>query len=627
MNWRDAYERYIKSVFPRLRPAQSEILSRIPPPEQADLVVISAPPGVGKSLIGLILGVSHPFPSRTVSKLVPRGPHVHIVTPTKGLQDQYRADLEKISQANGWKYTVLKGRQNYPCPIYSRRTAATCPLLDVYLPGGRRFCSLKPRRIFKHPNTSDYVQTYAGDYLIPPGGDWCPYWRDKYEAMRSNFAVFNYHYYFYESFYVGDFVPPLVLVFDEVHTVFDVLDSIFGVSIYPSTLGRFGVSVPPTSSPHVFASNIIAGLQDRQVDIERTLSSLTYEDFEDPDIRRMAYSLVSAWRSIFELRAKLSYYVRNREYYYARVKPFARGYALHIRPYPYLIAPILAHFFGVSGGEASFFRVSQVIAMSATPGSQGFWRRVANTLGIGMSYIDYPESPFPVQRRLIFFPTDAPRVTETALKRELGSIYDVAVKDGVSPRAVARSSIVQSQVALIARLYNMFGRVVVHTWNNKIAALVSVLLEHMGVPVEHPVYRPTEAVLEWMNSDSESVLVTYSVREGIDLAYDKARVQVILKLPIPNLRDPYISAIRRLIPEYYRYRIMATLVQQSGRVCRARDDWGYTIVYDSVARDWFLRNSPLFPRYFVRAAVTSMTTKQVLRFLADRIVEYSSVSV
>ena len=628
VSWLDAYNKYVAKVgrFKSLRPSQAEILNQIPDPSEAGLVVVSAPPGVGKSLVGILRGLSVSFPTERYNRMIPLGPHVHIVTPTKGLQDQYRRDLGDICSANGWRYTVLKGRQNYRCPLRPNLTADRCPVLNLFHMG-RSFCKYKPLRYPSPPESDDFVQTFSGDYLVPPSsGEWCPYWQDKFCALQSNFAVFNYHYFLYELFYVGDFVPALVVVFDEVHRLFDAIDSVFSLRLYPRVLEYFEIPVVRyMQDPVLYASTLLSEMRAVLANLENKLAGFSREDFEDPELRSFYFTYAAKYSKLYDIYVRLSIFSRSRQFFYARVKPFASGAALFIRPYPHFVVLVLRRLLGGVGTEySSIFRSLQVIALSATPGPRQLWHYIANAAGVPFTYVEYDRSPFPVHRRLVFVPTDAPRVTETVLRKELGRFYDLS-RDGVAPiSAIMRSSVVCSQAVLIKQLYEMFGRVLVHSWNNKLAGLVTVLLEHMGVPVQFPQFRPTEEIHEWMDSGDSTVLVTAAAKEGVDLAYEKARVQVILKLPVPNLRDPYVSSLRRNLPVYYNYSIAAALVQQSGRVVRARDDWGFTIIYDSAARNWILEHSHYFPRYFREALVTHLNTKQVLDYIATQAVDFQT---
>ena len=82
--------------------------------------------------------------------------------------------------------------------------------------------------------------------------------------------------------------------------------------------------------------------------------------------------------------------------------------------------------------------------------------------------------------------------------------------------------------------------------------------------------------------------VSASVNEGVDFKYDIARAQIILKRPTPNIKAPYVNAQYKgnpafNVPKDPMYLDRATytdIVQMYGRVMRAQDDWGVTIIFD-----------------------------------------------
>jgi Rad3-related DNA helicase len=77
-------------------------------------------------------------------------------------------------------------------------------------------------------------------------------------------------------------------------------------------------------------------------------------------------------------------------------------------------------------------------------------------------------------------------------------------------------------------------------------------------------------------------LVSPSAHSGVDLPGDLVRAQLILKLPMPDLRDPVIAARKEEIPETYDLSTAQTLVQEYGRAMRSDDDWGETVILDLV---------------------------------------------
>jgi len=630
VSFAEVYDRYFKIAFPHLRPQQREILSHLPYSDNPSLVVLSAPPGVGKSLIALIDAVSEAGVSEPVAG-APGHPVVHIVTISKGLQDQYADTLSRITSVNPqWFYTVFKGRQNYKCLLRKGRTAAQCPVLNLAI-GTRTFCKYKPGRVPSLADAVDYpvfAPLASGQYLVPPQAEeWCPYWKAKFDALKSNFTVFNYHYYLYELFLVGDFPAPDVLVLDEVHRFFDVMDTLFSVDISLPKLKRMGVDVSSLEgmTRTSFLVEITRALRDRADQLVSQISAFTEDRSDwDPEESRLFGRLLYQYNDVYDTLSRLQVFLRMTPLYFHQFKMYTDGFRFIARPLPRFMSYILATLFANG--------VKRVLAMSATPGPQPFWDSIhrgvvsLSSRDVGYYYYEYPESPFPPERRLVFMPNDAPVVTERNLKKEIGEYYDLLnTPDAVIPtNVVLRSNIIRSQAALIKSLHDIFGRVLVHTWNNKLAQLLYITLDTMGVSVRFPSLRPTEEIQEWVNSDEESVLLSAAAREGVDLYGDKGRVQVILKYPIPNLRDPYTRAIRTSDRLFYNYQIAANIVQQVGRVCRSADDWGFTIIYDQIARRNILQTTMHYPRYFRRALVTRYNTAQTIEAIARLAMNYMS---
>ena len=83
------------SNFKTFREGQEDIITQVLSSD-AKYNIISAPTGVGKTIIGMMLS-SH------------RQPSVYTVS-TKMLQDQILADFPEA--------VILKGRSNYPCPRF-----------------------------------------------------------------------------------------------------------------------------------------------------------------------------------------------------------------------------------------------------------------------------------------------------------------------------------------------------------------------------------------------------------------------------------------------------------------------------------------------------------------------------
>jgi Rad3-related DNA helicase len=94
------------------------------------------------------------------------------------------------------------------------------------------------------------------------------------------------------------------------------------------------------------------------------------------------------------------------------------------------------------------------------------------------------------------------------------------------------------------------------------------------------------------------VLVSPSMTTGYDFPYDAARYQIIGKIAFPDTSDPITKARCKLDDDYSPYVAMQTLVQTTGRIVRAADDWGETFIIDDNIR-WFIHQYAAFaPDWF-----------------------------
>lgn len=122
-----------------------------------DYVVLEAPPGCGKSLIGVALANAY-------------GPRSYFTTLTAQLQEQYMTEF-----AAPMNMRVLKGRGKYEC----KRAGESC-LIGKELFGGEDACYGPPDPLAKDPP-------------MPHDSAACPYLFGKQTAFNSTFMMSNYH--------------------------------------------------------------------------------------------------------------------------------------------------------------------------------------------------------------------------------------------------------------------------------------------------------------------------------------------------------------------------------------------------------------------------------------------------
>lgn len=108
-----------------------------------------------------------------------------------------------------------------------------------------------------------------------------------------------------------------------------------------------------------------------------------------------------------------------------------------------------------------------------------------------------------------------------------------------------------------------------------------------------------------MPPESGAVLVASAMFEGIDLAEDQARWQIIGKVPYESLADPHIKERAARDSVWYAWTTIKRIVQGAGRIVRSPTDVGTTYIFDSNFKRLYdedlRRKVPLFPKFFVAA--------------------------
>jgi len=121
------------------------------------------------------------------------------------------------------------------------------------------------------------------------------------------------------------------------------------------------------------------------------------------------------------------------------------------------------------------------------------------------------------------------------------------------------------------------------------------------------------ALEQHRTSPAPTVLLSPSLREGVDLPDDFLRFQIITKVPYPDLGDPWTAARQGRDPRWYALETAKALVQTYGRSCRHADDHGVTYVLDAQFARFLQRYRPLLPAWFREAAEPAVRAAKARR--------------
>lgn len=434
---------------------------------------------------------------------------------------------------------LMKGRANYPCLIAPTHAAAA-PCL-----AGRKL----------------------------PECEECPYFTAKDIAIAAAGTTMNYAYYLAELNYSGGFGERELLVLDEAHNAEAALMSFAQATVSDALLAGAGVpeqlpSFTDNDGWFDWAAELLPALGKRAVQLEESirqsplgselsLSMLRSKQWLETSGRRLQEMLSSADDGSVDWVIERE---RRRD-----------GQSVTFKPVR------VAAF----AGEYLFRFGERILMLSATILDADTY---LSSLGIdpAEATVIRMDSDFPVSNRPVRLRPSA-RLTRNHLERELPRLTE----------AVAR--IMEEHPT---------EKGVIHAHSYRIASWL-----HKNLP-EHARERVIThfdssgrdaALFGHISSPDASVLLTPSMTEGIDLADDLARWQIICKIPYANLGDAQVKARTEQDPAWYDWRTCLSVVQAYGRTVRARDDYAVTYLLDADFPGFLRRQRRRLPEWFLEA--------------------------
>lgn len=203
---------------------------------------------------------------------------------------------------------------------------------------------------------------------------------------------------------------------------------------------------------------------------------------------------------------------------------------------------------------------------------------------LGLAPADYnwheAPSPFPVARRPIYWLETGVRVTGKTSETNLEFVQqrmDVAID------------------------YRLAYKGIIHAVSYARAKWIQQHSRHGQHMLLHTSQTARETVERFKAMPAPAILVSPSMHTGYDFPYDQARWQIIAKVPFPDTRFGIAAARKAADPRYDVKRAIATVVQMAGRVVRAADDLGETIIFDDSIKWLYSKYRPWFPTWFRQA--------------------------
>lgn len=457
-------------------------------------VIVEGPTGTGKTV--MVLAVLRRALSRAF-----------VLTPNISLQNQY------LYEANGNAKMVV-GRGNYTCPL---------PELDE---------QVAVERGVGGGLTVDLAPCSSG--FKCPYKEYCSYFVDKGEALRSRISIHNYSYWLPESTYQKGFTGADWVVADEGH----LLDGTNGIL---SKFGEVGIS-----------HSLIAFLDFCGIEAPRDrLNIEAWRDYGQRGMRETAAHVAKAGIGTVDRSRRLLIHMAVQRVAEVElgdrwvVEEGGSMKAIRLRPvWPPSAEKLLLENKG-----------KRLMIVSATVGNVEMFARY---LGIeNYTFIKLPWV-FPVEIRPVFY-------------RPVGAVT-WANRERVAPGLAAAT------VEIMGRRKGEKG--VIHTQSFD---LQNEVLKSIGdtsrILVHGQGSNRAEVIERFVKGPTDWWLMSPSVGHGED--FDCASSQIVYKMPFPDLSDKVVKIRLNHDPAWYKWETARELTQRIGRVTRREDGYGETYILDS----------------------------------------------
>lgn len=507
-------------------------------PAAPRVLLVQAPPGVGKSHIAMTL-------ARWSGD-------AYLLTSQKVLQDQYEREF-------GAELQIVKGRDNYACDHY--------PAARV--PTSRGACR-RPRGPLCH----------------------CPYVRARTAALEGPIFCTNTAYFAtLRHWHAERLRRRRLLIVDEAHNLEAQLASVFTAGFSPEQMRAwFGAPLPRLASADDYRPLLAEHLERLEGRLEATGREL--EALRPPESAADVFLRLPPSHDEQELLAQRD----DLEAALARVHFFLdAGDSEWIVRYPPDAAATLelVPLTVVAMARELFAESAELVVLSSA--HLGPKRALAECFGLDEGGVRAfaGASPFPVeQRRIVYRPVGAlSRANLAALEPALFAAVAAILAEHPAEKGLIHAPSYAAGERLVR---DLAARAPAHArrliWVESTEARARALDAHRASP-------------------AATVLVSPSLREGVDLPDDFLRFQIVTKMPFPDLGDPWTAARRERDPRWYALETAKALVQAYGRSCRHADDHGVTYVLDAQFERFLARYRVLLPEWFLDAAEPALRAR------------------
>lgn len=518
-------------------------------------LVLSAPTGTGKSIIGAIVAevvhsIKHPMSKENAS---------FMLTATNVLAQQYVDTFADPDHKWEATFHIIKGASNYECPALS--TAEE--------PATAEACAIQ---LFRKTGMQDMVDKYCGG---------CDFKISRDLKSKARHLITNYAYYFIDRMYSSyPMARRTICVFDEAHLLNDLFVEHNSVFFSESRLTKFADEVSESLSlGHTDVFKVLKQVRDHmcagKINEKNYMTYLealhqAYKDISEAAKTEADRSMRSPGKYLKLQRMSKKFYDLG-----CKIDDLVTFGYPHVfdhkekdlkkqqKEHEISVKPIF-----VGDMFEALDNADYNLLMSATI-SETYAKRTMTLPGVTKHLRLPPQFP-PENKKVIFYKPQTLNyssmkdpATIKKLCTSIWQIVDLHTKAGERGIILAPSFNVLASISGTLRNMGVKTKIFEQERGMKLADLLEEFKAYKGGP---------------------AVLLTPSGFEGMDLPGDLSRYQVIVKTPFASLGDKRIEFILNTYPDIYALTALMKITQGAGRSVRSKEDHAVTYILDTAAQ-------------------------------------------
>ena len=140
---------------------------------------------------------------------------------------------------------------------------------------------------------------------------------------------------------------------------------------------------------------------------------------------------------------------------------------------------------------------------------------------------------------------------------------------------------------------------IIHAVNYKIANYIKENISSARLLVHDSTNRD-KVLQQHITNKEPTILLSPSMMEGVDLADDASRFQIVCKVPFPYLGDLVVQKRMKNDDLWYPYQTAKSIIQALGRSIRNEKDYAITYLLDSDWENFYRKHSTMFSSDFCK---------------------------